>query len=70
MSELDGITNMRYRAAGAVAQALIAAERVSFGEWLGAREAMLRQLYAGDDASVSELMVQAIYRRVSILTAE
>ena len=64
LAELDAQTNQRYRAADADGRQLIAAERVSFGNWLNAREIYLRMRYSGRQDIVSEILTDAIRARV------
>ena len=61
---LDEITDRRYLAADEAGKAIISEERLSFGRWLEAREALLALRYPDQDAVVQELMSQAIRERV------
>ena len=68
--ELDAITNERYLAADAEARAQIAAERVSFGNWLNARETFLKVLYPDKAEIVNEVVTQTIRSRVLDMCGE
>lgn len=70
LTELDAATNDRYRAADEAGRKLVAAERVSFGNWLGSREAMLNILYPDNPEIVQEVLAQAIRARVIDLCVE
>ena len=68
--ELDALTNARYRAADPQDRPGIAAERVSLGYWLNAREAFLQCLYPDRPDIVNEVMTDAIRARVLDLCGE
>ena len=61
---LDGITDRRYLATEEAGKAIISEQRLSFGRWLEAREAMLTLEYPDQEAAVQELMARAIRERV------
>ena len=67
LGELDRITNERYRAASAAQRDLIVQERVSFGQWLSARQALLQFLYPDHPEITAEQIEQAIADRVQLL---
>ena len=62
--ELDKFTNERYIAADEAERALIAADRIAFGQWLTVREALLNALWPDQPATVQEVLAQAIRARV------
>ena len=62
IAELDRIADEKYLRADEAGRAAIAAERIAYGEWLKAREAMLTVLYP--DASVQALLAEAVRARV------
>ncbi len=62
--ELDALTNEKYLAADAAGRAIIAAERVSFGNWLNARETLLQLMYPGRPEIVNEVIADTIRARV------
>ena len=64
LAQLDELTNARYLAANAEGRAVIAADRVAFGNWLKARESFLKRLYPGKSAIVDEVIAQTIRARV------
>ncbi len=70
LAELDALTNARYLAADAAGRKVIAAERVSFGNWLKAREAVLELLYPDHPEIVGEVIADAIRGRVLSLCGE
>ena len=70
LTELDAVTNARYRAADPTGKTLVAAERVAFGRWLEAREEMLGALYPDRPEIVGEALSQAIRARVLDLCVE
>ena len=70
LAELDALTNARYMAADEAGRKVIAAERVSFGNWLKAREAVLELLYPDHPEIVGEVITDAIRARVLSLCGE
>ena len=64
LAQLDILTNARYMAADEAGRKTIAAERVSFGNWLKAREAMLALAYPDRPEIVEEMLTDAIRARV------
>ena len=62
--ELDKFTNERYIISDEAERALIAADRVAFGHWLAAHEALLNALWPDQPAVVQQILAQAIRARV------
>ena len=65
LDALDAQANIRWLDADEAGQALITAERLSFGDWLEAREVLLDRLYPSRPALVQELLARAIRARVA-----
>ena len=61
--QLNADTNARYRAADKESRAIIAADRMTFDNWLGQRKALLELLYP-EGAASEEVLTEEIARRM------
>ncbi|MBR2834864.1 MAG: hypothetical protein IKE43_04010 [Coriobacteriales bacterium] len=64
------MTNVYYQSADANGKKIIAAERISFGDWLTAREKLLNRLYPAQPATVQEILACDIRTRVLDLCSD
>ena len=67
---LDAQANARYRAVSQDARQVVAAERTTFGNWLRAREELLRLLYPDDETAVREVIARTIMERAVTACAD
>ena len=68
--ELDAGVNDRYREASRDDKPVIAADRTTFGNWLRAREELLRLLYPDDETAVREVIARTIMERAVTACAD
>jgi uncharacterized repeat protein (TIGR01451 family) len=69
-TELDNLANSRYLSVAAEDRNLIAAERISYGNWLNKRRDFLNLLYPGRPEIVAEVLAESIRSHVLDLCVE